>query len=684
MKRTFRLVCVAFWLIALAAQGAAVDLVYEHATSPTGPWRPVAASDQTHRADGSITVESGPIHFYRLRIDQAGANAPSFVRLGSLTPDSASRLNTRIGELSRFLRPLAITRGTDTSDPTSETLADLTVVDAWRGTTFASNTIPIYDPAYRNGLEPAYLEIKVLGSPTPRRNGVDGTDRESGNHRGSILMSLGDQDVGIPYFNTEGETPTERLVAKLGLVDGAGRRILTPPAGHKVLRYGPTFHVLEDPTGEAVASLGTQPYKVPADLFSRFPNTQRGEAVDGADPATNPDNGQSLGIRPYSNYAELKTDYLSNPTYQELRRRRALRSKLELDLENGRTPTAPPTVRLALTGTSNLLSGVAIDSFYLDDDNADIGSGPFVAVTELRTGGLRLVAQRYGEGELTARAGRITYRFHVTVPFPIRPLGTAGSFTPGWQEPKIWNTGGYDEQPRYWQESRERWCPKVGCGPVAWAILLAWWDRHNVPSAFAVGSGSSLRTSLRTQDAPFYLDSDDDPSGYGRVIKLYDVLHDSCDVMCWGAFSDAGSTPPGDMVEAWWEPTKWGRRTAANGVYWPYPTPVPADGVMAYAYHWAWDLMDPDWNEPSNVIRSANKKGRPAIVGLGWLWHYGVSYAYRVQAFKVTADGPAILTQRWFKVNEGWGKDHGEWYSGGDTFLGFDLKLRQRSIPPPL
>ena len=259
MKRTVRLVCVALWLGALAAQGAAVDLVYEHATSPTGPWRPVAASDQTHRADGSITVESGPIHFYRLRIDQAGANAPSFVRLGSLTPDSASRLNTRIGELSRFLRPLAITRGTDTSDPTSETLADLTVVDAWRGTTFASNTIPIYDPAYRNGLEPAYLEIKVLGSPTPRRNGVDGTDRESGNHRGSILMSLGDQDVGIPYFNTEGETPTERLVAKLGLVDGAGRRILTPPAGHKVLRYGPTFHVLEDPTGEAVASEAVAP-----------------------------------------------------------------------------------------------------------------------------------------------------------------------------------------------------------------------------------------------------------------------------------------------------------------------------------------------------------------------------------------------------------------------------------------
>ena len=219
---------------------------------------------------------------------------------------------------------------------------------------------------------------------------------------------------------------------------------------------------------------------------------------------------------------------------------------------------------------------------------------------------------------------------------------------------------------------------------MAWAILLGWWDRHGVPSAFTVGSSaSSRRNSLRTSDAPFYLDYDDSPSGYDRVISLYDVLHDSCDTIC-NPFGEAGATPPGDMVEAWWEPTKWGRRTDAAGTFWPYPAPVPSNAAMGYWYSWSWDLMDPDWNEPSNVIRRANKKGRPAIVGLGWLWHYGVSYAYRYQEFKATENGDPILVRRWFKVNEGWGKDHGEWYSGGDTFLGFDLKLTQRHIPPPL
>lgn len=96
-----------------------------------------------------------------------------------------------------------------------------------------------------------------------------------------------------------------------------------------------------------------------------------------------------------------------------------------------------------------------------------------------------------------------------------------------------------------------------------------------MPSAFSVGSGSSLRTSLRTKDSPFYLDYDSDPSGFGRVIYLYDTLHESCDVIC-AFFSDAGATAPGDMIEGWREPTKWGRRTSANGTYWPYPAPIPA------------------------------------------------------------------------------------------------------------
>lgn len=49
-------------------------------------------------------------------------------------------------------------------------------------------------------------------------------------------------------------------------------------------------------------------------------------------------------------------------------------------------------------------------------------------------------------------------------------------------------------------------------------------------------------------------------------------------------------------------------------------------GMLKYSYAWAWDLLDNDWNEPANRVRASVKNGRPAIIGLGWLWHYGVAY----------------------------------------------------------
>ncbi len=675
------------WMGALLSHSAAVDfalqLKYEQADSPTGPWRGVDPTEATRQADGSISVQPDGQRFYRLLISQPDAKSPiSTVRLGSLPGDSAKVLGTRVSELTRFLRPLSITRGSDTNPPSSEPLEDMAGVAAWRDASFASNAIPIYDPAVADGLEPAYLEIKVLG-PKPRSlSGIDGSSREAAPHRGSILMSLGRHDVGIPFFSTEGETPAERLVAKLGLTDAVGRRILTPPAGHKIMRYGPTFHVLEGPDGDSVASLGAQPFKLPADLLTRYPGTQRGGGQDGADPASNSPSGAREGFSLYRNYKEFKSDYLNNPVYKELRRRRALRDAIEQQIEVGQIPAAPEVIRLAIGGATTILAGTPIDSFFMDDDDSDIDTTSFVSITEIRGGGLRIAATKSGDGDLVVKAGRQTYKYYVTAaPRLIVPTLQA-TFTPGWQDPKIWDAGGYDEQPRYWQEKRDRWCDSVGCGPVAWAILLAWWDQHNVPSAFAVGTGSSLRSSLRTQDAPFWFDSDYDPSGYNRVIKLYDILHDACDVIC-DPFSDSGATAPGDMVEAWWTPTVYGRRTDANGNYWPPPLPIPANPCMTQWHSWAWDLSDPDWNEPSNVIRKANKNGRPAIVGLGWLWHYGVSYAYRYQEFKAAENGPVLHRRRWFKVNEGWGKDHGVWYSGGDTFLGFDLKLKQKHLPPP-
>lgn len=478
MKSTIRTGLFLLCLGTSLAHGAAVEyfiLKYEQADTANGPWRGVDSSDQIRQADGGIALRVEGTKFFRLQFTPPnGATPLSTVRLGALSPDAARVLGTRVAELSRFLRPLAITRGTDTTPPTSDPLADLAGVASWSDATFASNAIPIYDPAYRGGLEPAYIEIKVLGAATRGKTGLEGTSREFSEHRRSILMSMDTHDVGIPFFSTEGETPAERLVAKLGLVDGAGRRILTPPSGHKIMRFGPMFHVLEGPNGDSVASLGTQPFKLPSNLLTAFPDPQRGAGVDDVAPPSNSALGLRAGFQNYKSYKEFKSDYLTNPVYQELRRRRALRNAAEQEIEAGRLPAAPETVRLTATAATTILPEIAIDSFFMDDDDADVDAAPFVTITEIPGGGLRLAPVRFGDGELTVKAGRRVYKYYVT--YLPRLVGPASqdTFTPGWQEPKVWDAGGYDEQPRYWQVKRDRWCDSVGCGPVAWAILLAW------------------------------------------------------------------------------------------------------------------------------------------------------------------------------------------------------------------
>ena len=184
-----------------------------------------------------------------------------------------------------------------------------------------------------------------------------------------------------------------------------------------------------------------------------------------------------------------------------------------------------------------------------------------------------------------------------------------------------------------------------------------------------VGDSSRILGAQRSTGRLFYtvdlqsLDSVEAPidmKQYWRLLPVYKILHEYCDVICsW--FSSAGATAPGDMVEG-----------GTDYLWWPR-----INGKIGYSYSWAWDIGDSDWNQPSSVVRKSIKNGRPAIVGLGWLWHYGVAYKYRYQEFKATPN-TVLLRRRWFACNEGWGKKQGAWYSGYDTFLGFSLRPWKR------
>ncbi|MBC8096353.1 MAG: hypothetical protein H7Y43_11115, partial [Akkermansiaceae bacterium] len=324
----------------------------------------------------------------------------------------------------------------------------------------------------------------------------------------------------------------------------------------------------------------------------------------------------------------------------------------------GETLPPPQLINATVRQRVHVLQGQTILRFFLDDDEGE--DTPLAAINLDGTdGGLWITGGREGSAGLTVQTAAGVQHFELIVlPGGAALKGVArraeGLFTPGWQTPSVWSVaGGYSSTPRYKQTTDSNlWCPKVGCGPVAWAILLAHWDRErNVPAAFY----RNMPADLTISDAPEKVS--DKPA---HMKAVYNNLHDLCDVIC-NPTGSAGATPPGDMIEA-------------GATYLWFPKTL---GYLGFGYSWAWDLNDPDWNEPSNRIRTSIKKGRPAIVGLGWLWHYGVAYKYRYQEFK-SAPNWVVYKRRWFACNEGWGKGEGAYYSGGDTFLGAAIKPWQK------
>ena len=87
-----------------------------------------------------------------------------------------------------------------------------------------------------------------------------------------------------------------------------------------------------------------------------------------------------------------------------------------------------------------------------------------------------------------------------------------------------------------------------------------------------------------------------------------------------------------------------------------------------------WTIWDDCPEDGALECASAIKKGYPAVVGLGWLWHYAVAYGYQRVDYKHTQGGPSFLIYRYLKCNMGWA-DTVQWYNLCDTFFSSDFKL---------
>ncbi|HAV61160.1 MAG TPA: hypothetical protein DCY13_02205, partial [Verrucomicrobiales bacterium] len=365
----------------------------------------------------------------------------------------------------------------------------------------------------------------------------------------------------------------------------------------RIMRFGPVYSTVENEAGELLANAGTYPFKVPHDFLQHKDRTFMGtfDPEIMGDEVPQGYGGPSMPVTAYRTYHEFKDDYVNNPVYLEMRSRKARAVAAEWALMRGEIPPDPVVINVGIRTTSHVLKGQDITRFFLDDDEGEDLALASVTVDAVN-GGLQIRGGRVGAAPLTVQtaAGVRHYELIVSGPGGPSPSGTPGpqGFTPGWQPYLQWVTpGGFAATPRYWQaKDGHRWCPQVGCGPVAWAMLFGWWDNKDVPAAFYADTPDDFTAN----DAPLSLVSGGTThNSYLHVKEALHLLHDFCDVI----FS-AGATPPGDMIE--------------GGI--GYLIVPFFHGKLGFSTSWAWDLTDPDWNEPT-ASASRSRRGGPRLSG---------------------------------------------------------------------
>ncbi|MGV3771435.1 MAG: hypothetical protein ACO1QB_00940, partial [Verrucomicrobiales bacterium] len=266
--------------------------------------------------------------------------------------------------------------------------------------------------------------------------------------------------------------------------------------------------------------------------------------------------------------------------------------------------------------------------------------GDMIRYTVSSTGGIQVTATAAGTGLFRARSGNTEMAVIIRVPGAIAPTGAGDVLDSDSAYARDWAA-----QPKYHQFNNSRWCPLTGCGPVAWAILFAWFDREwGVEYAF-LGESSGQRPPPDTTTT----------QRRAQVFSAYDTLHEACDVICGPG--DEGATWPTDMTDGF------------KGYTWPSAL------VDRIRREWRINACTGTWPEAGALrCRDAIKKGYPSVVGLGYLWHYAVAYGYYWE--KVDTGYGFSVTSRYLKCNMGWGPGTApRWYNMLDTFYAADVRI---------
>ena len=586
---------------------AAVSVLELERSTDSRTWHKVVLNP------GQLTTSGGVLHIapeakalYRLRI-RNDQNDPSAGFVSALPLDQAPPEAVRIAQ--QYLRDLLLEdEESEGGDPEG----------GWIDARLGPVCYPIYDPSHDDGKTPAYLEFKIVQARrperpeiTPDRNAafdLSPPDTTNDNHDfGHLLVSLTPRDVPVPSFAQSGETPVERLL-RTARTDGP----------IKAFRFDDGLLVAEDVRGEIASSIGNEPFLLDPAILQIAGKEFEGEATERG---VRDDGAPKFPAKAYSSYRQFKTEYVQNPFFVELRRLRASQAAVEWNAVLGKEPQA---FRVPVGARQQVLATRKVQQAVLAE--------PGIAVLTMTPGGAGLWITGVKNG---GSALEITFQDGDRETF-ILWVGTAAGqgaalnlTTSGWTAWKYWYAGTWSDQRRYKQFSNDaQMCPggASGCGPAAWAMLYGWWDRKGAPR---------LMKSTTQSDAPF--SNDDSVRDCNRYI--FNQVGPFC-------VNEQAATMPWNMKLGY----KWAEhRGAGRSITWTWGLPYVSPGAVT-------------------KVAESIKAGRPAILGLGFYWHYPLAYGYKGRQYKT---GSVVWsTQRYFKCNMGWGGSSAQWHNASSTWFG--------------
>jgi hypothetical protein len=584
---------------------SSVSIWVERAPSPSGPWSRIDPATTPLDKDGNPRLPlNNPQEYYRTQLQLS----PS-TQIGDPIPlqDVPSAIRGR-AEMLISKRMLS------SKDP-----------EGWpEGVKINPMVMPMHTVAGDGSVKPTFFEFKVeLPPQLQKRSGPLPTHPDDllPKPAGYLLLSATTEDFPVAEFATEGPAPTEELsrLAKTSRI--------------RVVRYGPSLMIAEDESGDAKASIGSTPFRLDPNVFALDGMEWIGNDVRKIDES--PKVIPALKTAFYSNYAEFKKDFAEDRTFEKVRQIRAARAKIEWDTLNG---SGPSGITLRLNTTTRLFEDMPLSPLPQVDFISD--DGDIVQYTVSSTGGIQVTAKQPGTGLFRARADGKEMAVIIKVPSPIVPTAAGDVLDSDAFYARDWSA-----QPKYNQFNNSNWCPLTGCGPVAWAMLFAWFDREwGVEWAF-LGEPSGSRPPADTTTSQRRI----------QVFSAYDSLHELCDVIC-GA-SDEGATWPPDMSEGF------KGYTTSSYIF---------DRIRR---EWHINAVTGTWPEAGALrCRDAIKGGYPSVVGLGYFWHYALAYGYYWE--RIDTGGGFAITSRYLKCNMGWGPGVSpRWYNMLDTFYAADVKI---------